>query len=88
MRRVEDRFRASFDGVSAHGVGVKKREFGTALHRAAQRGLVDCVKLLLDRGAAVDARPDFETPLHFAVKSILEKKRTSPPTASWLLLSK
>lgn len=45
-----------------------KRDWGEemwlGLHRAAERGAVGLVELLLDHGASIDARTRFRTPMH------------------------
>jgi len=39
-------------------------EMWLGLHRAAARGAVELVRLLLDRGASIDSRTRFRTPMH------------------------
>lgn len=61
----------------------------TALHVAAWRMRPETVKLLLSRGAPVDARDDkYRTPLAMAVRACVEsywKERRSPESAAALL---
>jgi hypothetical protein len=53
---------------------------GTALHAAAYAGSAETVRLLLDRGAAIDARDSTwnDTPLGWAIVGSGERPTTSP----------
>jgi ankyrin repeat protein len=52
---------------------------GTALHAAAYSGSAETVRLLLDRGAAIDARDSTwnDTPLGWAIVGSWERPTTS-----------
>ncbi|MFM9597279.1 ankyrin repeat domain-containing protein, partial [Streptomyces scabiei] len=62
LRALLDRHPGLIDGMAG---GLSK---ATALHLAALRSRHDAVRLLIERGAALDKRdfPDNAAPLHFA----------------------
>ena len=53
--------------MPAHEVNVKSNYYGTPLYTAAFRGHLDIVRLLIDAGADIEMKQDWETPLEAAI---------------------
>lgn len=72
-------------------IPVKKdwgEEMWLGLHRAAQRGEVSLVRLLLDHGASIDARTRFRTPMHGRETPLILASRAGYDTVAKLLLER
>lgn len=72
-------------------IPVKKdwgEEMWLGLHRAAQRGEVGLVRLLLDHGASIDARTRFRTPMHGRETALILASRVGHDALAKLLLER
>lgn len=69
-----------------------KRDWGEemwlGLHRAAERGVVELVGLLLDHGASIDARTRFRTPMHGRETPLILASRSGYDAVVKLLLER
>lgn len=69
-----------------------KRDWGEemwlGLHRAAEKGAVDLVGLLLDAGASIDARTRFRTPMHGRETALILASRAGHDAVAKLLLDR
>lgn len=69
-----------------------KRDWGEemwlGLHRAAERGSVELVELLLDHGASIDARTRFRTPMHGRSTALILAAEQGYDTVVKLLLDR